>query len=161
MRPAYYDLAMNSYFHAATVALLLLFAALITGSAADPIQQPSVALPPELERVLHDYERAWSHKDASALASLFVEDGFVLSPGNPIVRGRAAIEQFYRGSGGASLALRAVAFASEGRVAYIIGAYTDHASDPDRGKFTLTLRREASGPWMIVSDMDNGNEPRY
>jgi len=152
---------MNTYLHAATVTLLLLVAAQITRSAADPIHQPSVALPPEFERVLHDYERAWSHKDASALASLFVEDGFVLSPGSPMVRGRAAIEQFYRGSGGASLALRAVAFASEGRVAYIIGAYSEHVGDPDRGKFTLTLRRGPSGPWMIVSDMDNGNEPRH
>jgi uncharacterized protein (TIGR02246 family) len=151
---------MSTYLRAATSAVLLLLTALVTLPAAAPIQQPSVTLPPELQRVLRSYERAWSQKDASALAGLFVEDGFVLSPGNPMVRGRATIEQFYRGSGGAPLALRAVAFASEGRLAYIIGAYAVHVGDPDRGKFTLTLRREASGSWMIVSDMDNGNEPR-
>ena len=42
-------------------------------------------------------------------------------------------------------------------IGYIIGAFTDRAGAPDRGKFTLTLRRDHSGQWLIVSDMDNGN----
>ena len=136
--------------------------ALLTASRNTPLAQlPSVALPGPLDRVLRDYERAWSQGDAASLAKLFVEDGFVLSPGSPVVHGRAAIEQFYRGSGGAPLALRALAFANEGNVGYIIGGYAVHALDPDRGKFTLTLRRDPSGRWFIVSDMDNGNEPRH
>ena len=28
---------------------------------------------------------------------------------------------------------------------------------PDVGKFVLTLRRAASGRWLIAADMDNGN----
>lgn len=117
-------------------------------------------LPPPLERVLTDYEKAWSAKDARALAQLFVEEGFVLSPGRPMVRGRAAIERAYASIGGGPLALRAVAFAVEGNVGYIIGAYGAKPREPDTGKFTLTLRRETSGRWMIVSDMDNGNNLR-
>jgi len=27
------------------------------------------------------------------------------------------------------------------------------------GKYTLTLRRTPGGPWLIFSDMDNGNQP--
>jgi uncharacterized protein (TIGR02246 family) len=122
-----------------------------------PAPQPSVPLPAPLERVLTDYEKAWSAKDAPALARLFVEDGFVLSPGRPMVRGRIAIEHAYASSGGGPLSLRAVAFAVEGNIGYIIGAYGEKPGEPDTGKFTLTLRREASGRWMIVSDMDNGN----
>jgi ketosteroid isomerase-like protein len=120
--------------------------------------QPSVPLPPDLAKVLTDYEKAWSSKDAAALAQLFVEDGFVLSPGHSMVRGRAAIERFYTGSGG-PLSLRAVAFATKGSVGYIIGAYAAKPSAPDDGKFTLTLQRGASGRWMIFSDMDNANRP--
>jgi ketosteroid isomerase-like protein len=115
-----------------------------------------VDLPPQLARVLTDYEAAWQAKDAKALAGLFAEDGFVLSGGTPPVRGRAAIEEHYQGSGG-PLSLRALAFATEGPVGYIIGAYTQRQGEPDIGKFTLTLRRDPGGRWLIVSDMDNGN----
>ena len=118
--------------------------------------QPSVALPEPLARVLTDYEKAWSQKDAAALAQLFAEDGFVLSSGAPMVRGRDAIRKFYTGAGG-PLSLRAVAFATEGNVGYIIGAFTDRPGAPDHGKFTLTLRRDPVERWLIMSDMDNGN----
>ena len=49
---------------------------------------PSVSLPPELLRVLTDYESAWRARDAGALARLFADDGFVLPGGSPPVRGR-------------------------------------------------------------------------
>jgi ketosteroid isomerase-like protein len=50
-----------------------------------------------------------------------------------------------------------LAFATEGPLGYIIGAYTTREGEPDIGKFTLTLRRDPQGRWLIVSDMDNGN----
>ena len=138
--------------------LAFLFAAQAPPAGA-PAPLPSVTLPPELARVLTDYETAWRAKDAAALARLFAEDGFVLSSGAPPVRGRAAIEKAYAGSGG-PLVLRALAFATEGRIGYIIGGFTRKAGDPDVGKFTLTLKKDASGTWLIASDMDNGNERR-
>jgi ketosteroid isomerase-like protein len=127
-----------------------------TPQAAAPL--PSVALPPELARVLTDYETAWGNRDASGLAGLFAEDGFVLSGGKPPIRGRAAIEDAYKGSGG-PLFLRALAFATEGDVGYIIGGYSHAKAAPDDGKFTLTLKKGSGGRWRIMSDMDNGNRP--
>ena len=118
--------------------------------------QPGVKLPPELARVLSDYEAAWRAGDGAALSRLFDDDGFVLPNGEPAVRGRAAIQQFYRGPGGL-LVLRAFAFASEGSVGFIIGGFSRQNGQPDVGKFTLTLRKTADGRWLIVSDMDNGN----
>jgi ketosteroid isomerase-like protein len=106
--------------------------------------------------VLTDYEAAWSARDATALARLFAEDGFVLPNGGPPVRGRAAIETIYAGSGG-PLALRAFAFATDGAVASILGGYAPRKGEPDTGKFTLTLRKGADGRWLILSDMDNPN----
>jgi ketosteroid isomerase-like protein len=125
---------------------------------ASPPQPPSVPLSPELARVLTDYETAWRAGDGAALARLFDEDGFVLANGGPPVRGRAAIQQHYKGPGG-PLALRAFAFATEGRVGYILGGFARQEGTPDIGKFTLTLRRGSDGHWLIVSDMDNGNRP--
>ena len=123
--------------------------------AAEP-PQPTLELPPELARVLSDYETAWSSRDAAALARLFAEDGFVLPGGSAPVRGRAAIERHYKGSGG-PLALRAFAFATEGSAGYILGGYAGKRGDPDDGKFTLTLRKGTDGRWLIFSDMDNSN----
>ncbi|MBI3450237.1 MAG: SgcJ/EcaC family oxidoreductase [Acidobacteria bacterium] len=117
---------------------------------------PAVDLPPPLARVLTDYERAWQGHDPAALADLFAEDGLVLSNASPPVRGRAEIRKHYAAAGG-PLSLRALAFATDGSTGYIIGGFAAHAGEPDTGKFTLTLRQEAGGRWVIVSDMDNGN----
>ena len=129
-----------------------------TPQPTSPPQQPSVKLAPELARVLTDYEVAWRAGDGAALSRLFDEDGFVLGNGGPPVRGRAAIRQYYKGPGG-PLVLRAFAYATEGRVGYIIGGFSRQEGQPDVGKFTLTLRQGADGRWLIVSDMDNGNRP--
>ena len=118
--------------------------------------EPAVELPPELARVLADYETAWAARDAKALAGLFAEDGFVLPGGRPPVRGRAAIEQHYQGQGG-PLSLRAIAYATDGSVGYILGGYTSEKGKEDDGKFTLTLLKDAGGKWWIRSDMDNSN----
>ncbi|MGQ0714575.1 MAG: YybH family protein [Gemmatimonadaceae bacterium] len=123
--------------------------------ASAPAQLPSVDLPPELARVLTDYEVAWG-KSGADVSQLFTEDGYVLSGGRPAIRGRAAIAAHY-GAGGGPLSLRAIAYAAEGSVGYIIGGYTTERGKPDIGKFTLTLRKRPDGRWMIVSDMDNAN----
>jgi ketosteroid isomerase-like protein len=49
------------------------------------------------------------------------------------------------------------AFVAEGSVGYIIGGYATERGATDMGKFTLTLRKQPDGRWMIVSDMDNSN----
>jgi len=118
--------------------------------------EPSVELPPELARVLTDYEAGWKAGDAAALANLFAEDGFVLSNGGPPVKGRAAIQKLYTRNG-SPLSLRAFAFATNGDTGYIIGGYSGERGKPDNGKFTLTLRKGADARWLIVSDMDNSN----
>ncbi|HVT57147.1 MAG TPA: DUF4440 domain-containing protein [Thermoanaerobaculia bacterium] len=122
-------------------------------------QEPSVELPPELARVLTDYEAAWQSRDAAALARLFAEDGLVLPNGRPPVRSRAAVQQFYSGAGG-PLALRAIAFAADGAAGYIIGGFARQKGDADSGKFTLTLRKDTGGRWLIFSDMDSPNRQR-
>jgi ketosteroid isomerase-like protein len=123
---------------------------------SDLSTEPTIQLPPELARVLRDYEAAWSRKDAAALARLFADDGYVLPNGGAPVKGRAAIQRHYTGSGG-PLFLRAFAYAAEGSVGYILGGYAGEKNRPDMGKFTLTLRKDGDGTWLIVSDMDSPN----
>ena len=115
---------------------------------------PSAQLPPEVERVLRDYERAWRAGDEAALAGLFTEDGFILQNGRPPVRGRDAIRQAYADSEG-PLRLRALGYAAGDSVGYIVGAYGYGEGDADMGKFVLALRRAPGGPWQIAADIDN------
>lgn len=145
--------------------LLLVVAALALGGAPLAAQQPagsapaalpSVTLPPALDRVLRDYERAWRAADADGLAALFTDDGLLLQPSRAPVRGRAAIRAAYAGSGGGPLRLRALHAETSGDAGFIIGAYGYGDAPGDMGKFTLTLRRGSDGRWLIVSDMDNG-----
>jgi ketosteroid isomerase-like protein len=118
--------------------------------------EPSVTLPPELARVLTDYEDAWKAGNAAALASLFAEDGYVLAEGRGPAKGRAAIQKLYTHPG-SPLSLRAISYATQGEVGYIIGGYGKERDKTDDGKFTLTLRKNSDGRWLIVSDMDNSN----
>ncbi len=140
---------------------VLLFIFMMEAFSESPTERTpqSITLRPELQRVLTDYENAWQKKDAKALAALFTEDGFVLSNGTPPVRGRAQIEKHYSGAGG-PLALRAFAFGTEGSLGYIIGGFARQVGEPDRGKFTLTLRKGPDDRWFIISDMDNDNTKR-
>jgi ketosteroid isomerase-like protein len=130
-----------------------------TATPASVSTMPSITLPPAFDQVLRAYERAWRAGDEKALAALFTADGFVLQPGRLPVRGRAGLESTYRGQGGGALRLRPLALLQGDSVAAIIGAYGYGDTPDDQGKFTLTLRRQRGGAWLIFSDMDNGSQP--
>jgi hypothetical protein len=139
------------------LALLALACAPAAARAQDtppPPQMPSAQLPPEVERVLRDYERFWRAGDETSLANIFAEDGFILQNGRPPVRGRDAIRQAYADSDG-PLRLRALDYATADSVGWIIGAFGFGEGDADMGKFVLALRRSPGGPWEIAADIDN------
>jgi ketosteroid isomerase-like protein len=139
------------------LAIAALLLASLTPCAADETPaMASVALPPELDRVLRDYEKQWRAKDAAALAQLFTEDGFVLASGRPPVRGRDAVRAAYEGQGG-PLFLRALAYSTDGRDGYVIGGFRGSENGPDEGKFILAVRKNEEGRWLIAADMDNAN----
>jgi ketosteroid isomerase-like protein len=140
--------------------MCLLFALALSATtgrtqAVDASPLPTVTLPPELARVLTDYETQWRF-GGDSLVKLFTEDAILTTGGRPPARGRAAIASHYAGPKGA-LALRAIAYAAEGSIAYIVGGYTMNRGEPDVGKFVLTLKKGPDGRWLIFSDMDTGN----
>lgn len=73
---------------------------LLLAACVAPASRGGADLPPELGRVLRDYEAAWQAHDAGGLAAFFSENGRVLSSGRPPIRGRAPIGQDYASSGG-------------------------------------------------------------
>jgi len=137
-------------------ALLALVCAAATASA-QPL--PTITLPPDVDRVLQDYARAWQANDTAALAGLFTPDGMALPSGKPPAQGAEAVRSAYAQGAGTPLLLRPIAFGASGELAYVIGNWGPSAEKADYGKFTLVLRRNAEGRWLIVSDMDNANAP--
>ena len=117
---------------------------------------PSVTLPPELDRVLRDYERHWRATNGAALAALFTDDGFI-QRGGPWIRGRDAIRTNYSQIASGILRLRAVGYAAADTVGYIVGAYRYGDANTDGGKFVLALRRAPRGEWKIAADLDAAN----
>lgn len=125
-------------------------------AATPAVTLPAITLPPELDRVLRDYERDWRANNATQLSLQFTEDGFVLSSGHPPVRGRASIAEAYTGRGG-PLNLAALAYATSDTVGYIVGTYGGPDAATHTGKYLLALRRLPGGPWLIAADMDNAS----
>ena len=118
-------------------------------------QLPSITLPPDLDRILRDYEKSWRAGDENGLAALFTPDGFVPS-NSGWVRGREGIITQYKDQQG-ELQLRALAYAVSDTVGYIVGAYGFGTDGVDRGKYLLALRRPRGGKWLIATDIDQTN----
>lgn len=115
-------------------------------------------MPPQLQRVLDDYAAGWEMHDAKAIAALFATDRPVVPNACPPVTGAAAVERCYAAHGGGPLHLRAVSYADDGALAYIIGEYALDANDDAGGKFVLTLV-QVDGRWLIAADMDRSYTP--
>jgi ketosteroid isomerase-like protein len=133
--------------------LLLALATLALSACGTTPSITGASLPPELQRVLDDYTTAWKARDAKALAALFPDNQTVVPNACPPATTRAEVEKCYTGSGG-DLNLRALDHRIDGQLAYIIGEYAMTPGGPAGGKFVLTLQKDASGRWLIVSDMD-------
>ena len=143
------------------VLAITVFAPLQAGTAQtdDPLGMAPVGLPPALDRVLRDYERAWRAGDGKQLASLFAEDGMRLAPGSLPLRGREQLAGELKGPGG-ELQLRAHAYAVSDSVAWIVGGYRYPGTTGPGGKYVLALRKGRDGRWLIAADMDNSASRR-
>lgn len=139
-----------------TIVLAPLLAAVLALGPAAAQSLPSVALPPDIDRVLRDYEKAWAANDAKGIASLFAADGIALPGNQPPARGLDAITRAYAGGGAQPTYLRAIDYRTAGDLAYIVGAYGPAGQTTDFGKFVLVLRR-VEGRWMIAADIENAN----
>jgi hypothetical protein len=132
----------------------------LTAAAQAPsatAQLPSITLPAQLDRVLRDYETAWRASDAAGLANLFVDGRVVMTNSGRAVTGRAAVREVYS-RGGGPLFLRAVSYAMDDTVAFIIGGYAVREGENDAGTYVLTLVRPNPGAkWLISADMDRAH----
>lgn len=150
---------MNRLLTLGAVLFVLASAGSVAAQAPPAAAAPAtITLPPEVARVLRDYESAWRSGDGTQLSKLFTEDGFAVQSGSPIRCGHAEIAAGLTKPGG-ELQLAAYAHSASGDVGYIVGGYRYPPSTEYGGRFVLALRRGADGRWLIAADLDN-NGPR-
>jgi ketosteroid isomerase-like protein len=49
------------------------------------------------DKLAHSYDDNYNHHDAAGMGAIYAPDGFLVSPGGAIIRGRAALESYYQG----------------------------------------------------------------
>ena len=138
--------------------LVAIVSGLLAAAPAPALAQApsSMSVPPEVERVLRDYEKAWAANDVKGLAALFAEDGMALPSNQAPARGREDIAKAYSGGGGQPTDLRVLDYRASGDLAYIVGGYGPAGQNKDVGKFVLVLRK-IDGRWLIAADIESAN----
>lgn len=119
----------------------------------------------ELGQMNRDFAAALNAKDAKAAAALYAEDAVLIPPGEPIVQGRPAIEEYWRGaieSGGIrDVSVETMDAHSSGSLGYETGSFVLTVNGPDgepmvdRGRYVELLRRESDGTWRSTHGIWN------
>ena len=116
-----------------------------------------------IEKLNDSWTAAFNKGDAAAVAALYTEDAYVLPPGSEIVKGRAAIEAFWRQAAQqmSDAKLTTVDVLPLGRsAAREIGTVTlKTKSQPPQevvGKYVVVWRK-INGQWVLITDIWNTN----
>jgi len=150
---------------------VLLFVAVLALSACsgseDSIQTEISASKIELGQMNRDFAAALNAKDAKAAAALYTEDAVLIPPGEALVRGRAAIEEYWEGaieSGGVrEVSVETMDALSSGLLGYETGSFVLTVNGPDgeavidRGRYIELLRREPDGQWLSTHGIWNAS----
>jgi uncharacterized protein (TIGR02246 family) len=123
-----------------------------------------------IKALADSYVKAALAGDAKAIAALYTDDAIEMPPNAPMIKGRAAIEQYYVkefGSGGKmnSFTITHIDTQTGGDVGFDVGTYQQSftpkgAPSPlnDTGKYTVVVKRVA-GTWKVAYAIYNSNQP--
>jgi uncharacterized protein (TIGR02246 family) len=129
----------------------------------------SVSIDPSVAKVADAFDAAMNAGDAAAAAAVFAEDGVEMPPDRPAIRGRAAIEQYYREMFAGPVKLSAFRLTHRegqvaGEVAYLSGDLKVTVTPPgagpleQAGKYLVVLKR-SGGKWLVADAIHNADGP--
>ena len=162
---------MLNLFHNAHARLFLAIVIALSVATSGCTQRQDARKPAtaaELSQMNKDFAKALLAKDAAAAAMLYTEDASLLPPNEPIVTGRASIQQYWQGlidAGIVDVSVATIATGSDGDLGYEIGRYhlilrqPDGTSVTDDGKYTELLKRTADGTWKSMYGMWSADAP--
>jgi len=149
-----------------TAAAVALFSAALLAGA--PLRGGMIGMTggaaPALQRIADAYVAAMLAGDPKAAAAVFAEDGTDLEPGAAPVRGRAAIEAYYRGLFATCHFVKFELTETESRIAGDVGFLTGTsrvalAGIPEEtGKYLVVLKRSGDA-WRVAYAMHNEDRP--
>jgi uncharacterized protein (TIGR02246 family) len=122
-----------------------------------------------IKAVADAYVKASLASDAKAIAALYTDDAVEMPPNQPMVKGKAGIEEYYQKmfSSGTKLTAFTVTHLdtfSMGERGYDVGTYQQTASPPnastvsDSGKYTVIVKR-AGSEWKVAYAIYNSDQP--
>lgn len=132
------------------------------------VEEVKAATVEELGQMNRDFAAALTAKDAAAAASLYDEQASILPPNEPIVKGRANIQAYWKGVIDAGIIdgnVHTLDAGSDGNLGYEIGTFTlrflGEKKDTilEKGKYTEVLKRNTEGKWMSIYGMWSSDEP--
>jgi uncharacterized protein (TIGR02246 family) len=145
----------NAMVRSAALALCLSLAAAGSASAQ------TVAM---IQQLNDKWEDAFNKGDAAAVAAMYAEDAHVLPPGGNMVKGRSAIEAFWKRAGqqvGDAKLVTVDVLPLGPRAAREIGTVTleTKAQPPQQvvGKYVVVWRK-IGGRWLLATDIWNMNK---
>jgi ketosteroid isomerase-like protein len=102
--------------------------------------------------------------DATAAAAVYAEGAILLPPTGEVIRGRKAIESFWRSGieiGVRSVELQRLEYSEADRLLYELGRYrmlvqrAEHEPKLERGAYVLLHRQDPDGSWRRAVDTFN------
>src|SRR5690242_655279 len=122
-----------------------------------------------IEEMADAYRKAVLAGDATAVSATYGRDAVEMPPGSPPLRGRAAIERYYRELFGGSIRITDFTFThlettSAGNIGFTTGTYKRKLSpkygEPveDSGSFVVIVKRDARG-WKSAYVIYNSDRP--
>jgi uncharacterized protein (TIGR02246 family) len=118
-----------------------------------------------VEQFTHDFESLFNAGDAAGMAAFYTEDAKLLAENTELIRGRAAIEQFWRHAierARAAHAVRTIGLdetTSSGDLGYALGTVVVQIPHGPRmtTKYATIWQREADGRWRLAVDSSSPN----
>ncbi len=116
-----------------------------------------------IEAINAAFDDAYNRGDAAATTTGYAEDCAMLAPNQPTVRGRQAVETFYKGlieEIGGTVSQKIVEVVEAGDLAYQWGTYSSESGEvSDAGQLVEIFNRQADGSWKIRLSIYNSDNP--
>jgi len=149
------------------LSFVVLVALIGCSNSEDAGQTEASASKFELGQMNRDFAAALNAGDAKAAAAAYTEDAVLIPPGEPLVRGRAAIEEYWRGAiemgGIRDVAVETMDARSSGTLGYETGSFELTVNGPDgeavidRGRYIELLTRTPDGRWLSTHGIWNAS----
>ncbi len=152
-----------------TTKTLVTLAALMLQAPLQTVAAEKTRPDPAIEKTAGAYLKAVLAGDAAGVGATFRDDAVEMPPCRPLLKGRAAIEQYYRGLFEGPVKITEFTFShletvAAGDVGYTTGTYKQKllpkSGQPidDSGSFVVIVKREA-GVWKAAYVIHNSDRP--